>query len=69
MKKSRYTKEQIIFALKPTELDTSEPDVYHKQSISDAMFYTWLKRTESAFDRGGREAGVQTSFPVATENR
>ena len=34
MKKSRFTEEQIIFALKHAELGTSEPDVCRKLGIS-----------------------------------
>ncbi|ACR67507.1 transposase [Edwardsiella ictaluri] len=40
MKKSRFTEEQIAFALKQTELDTPMPDVCCKLGISDATFYT-----------------------------
>ncbi|TCQ69895.1 transposase [Raoultella ornithinolytica] len=36
MKKSRFTEEQIIFALKQAELGTSVPDVCRKLSISDS---------------------------------
>ncbi len=41
MKKSRFTEEQIVFALKQAELGTSVPDVCRKLGISDATFYTW----------------------------
>lgn len=44
MKKSRFTEEQIVFALKQTELDTSVPEVCRKLGISDATFYTWRKK-------------------------
>ncbi len=44
MKKSRFTEEQIVFALKQAELETSVPEVCGKQSISDATFYTWRKK-------------------------
>ncbi len=40
MKKSRFTEEQIVFALKQAELGTSVPDVCRKLGISDATFYT-----------------------------
>jgi len=36
MKKSRFTEEQIVFALKQAELGTSVPDVCRKLGISDA---------------------------------
>ncbi len=44
MKKSRYTEEQIAFALKQAELGTPVPEVCRKLGISDAPFYTWRKR-------------------------
>ena len=39
MKKSRFTEEQMVFALKQAELETSVPEVCGKQGISDATFY------------------------------
>lgn len=44
MKKSRFTEEQIVFALKQAELGTSVPDVCRKLGILDATFYTWRKK-------------------------
>ena len=38
MKKSLFTDEQIVFALKQAELDTSVSDVCRKLGISDATF-------------------------------
>lgn len=40
MKKSRFTEEQIVFALKQAELGTSVPEVCRKLGISDATFYS-----------------------------
>ncbi len=45
MKKSRFTEEQIIFALKQAELGTSVPDVCRKQGISDATFTRGARST------------------------
>lgn len=44
MKKSRFTEEQIVFALRLAELGTSVPEVCRKLGISDATFYTWRKK-------------------------
>lgn len=44
MKKSRFTEELIVFALKPAGLGTSVPDVCRKLGISDVTFYTWRKK-------------------------
>jgi len=44
MKRSRYTEEQIAFALKQAELGTPVPEVCRKMGISDATFYAWRKK-------------------------
>lgn len=44
MKWSRYTEEQIAFALKQAELGTPVPEVCRKMGISDATFYTCRKK-------------------------
>ena len=44
MKRSRYTEEQIAFALKQAELGTSVPEVCRKMGVSDATFYDWRKK-------------------------
>tara|TARA_Y100001968_G_C19312440_1_gene694919 strand:- start:826 stop:1092 length:267 start_codon:yes stop_codon:yes gene_type:complete len=44
MKRSRYTEEQIAFALKQAELGTSVPEVCRKMGVSDATFYNWRKK-------------------------
>lgn len=49
MKKSRFTEELIVFALKQAELGTSVPDVCRKLGISDATFYTWRKKYGGIF--------------------
>lgn len=45
MKTSRFTEEQVVFALKQAGLGTSVLDVCRKLGISDATFYTWRKNT------------------------
>lgn len=44
MKRSRYTEEQIAFALKQAELGTPVPAVCRKMGVSDATFYNWRKK-------------------------
>lgn len=44
MKKSRFTEEKIIFALKQAKLGTSVPDVCRKLGISYATFFVWRKK-------------------------
>ena len=45
MKKSRFNEEQIVFALKQTELDTSVPEVCRKLGISMPCFTPSGKNT------------------------
>ena len=44
MKKSKFTEEQIAFALKQAELGTSVEEVCRKMGIADATFYNWRRR-------------------------
>lgn len=44
MKKSKYTEEQIAFALKQAELGTSVEEICRKMGIADATFYNWRKK-------------------------
>ena len=44
MKKSRYTEEQIAFALKQAELGTAVAEVCRKMGVSEATFYNWKKK-------------------------
>jgi len=44
VKKSKYTDEQIAFALKQAELGTAVEEVCRKMGISDATFYNWRKK-------------------------
>lgn len=44
MKKSRYTKEQIAFALKQIELGTPVSEVRRKMGVSEATIYNWRKK-------------------------
>jgi putative transposase len=44
MKRSKFTEEQIAFALKQAELGTSVEEVCRKMGIADATFYNWRKK-------------------------
>lgn len=44
MKKSKFTDEQIAFALRQAEMGTHVAEVCRKMSISEATFYTWKKK-------------------------
>ena len=44
MKKSKFTEDQIAFALKQAELGTSVEEVCRKMGISQATFYAWRKK-------------------------
>jgi putative transposase len=41
MKKSRYTEEQIAFALKQAELGTKVEEVCRQMGVSQATFFRW----------------------------
>lgn len=44
MKKSRFTEEQILFALKQVEAGRAVGEVCRQMGISEATFYVWKKR-------------------------
>ena len=44
MKKTRYTEEQIAFALKQAETGTRVVELCRKMGISEATFYNWKKK-------------------------
>ncbi|HBX1817800.1 TPA: IS3 family transposase, partial [Klebsiella pneumoniae] len=44
MKKTRYTEEQIAFALKQAETGTRDGEVCRKMGISEATFYNGKKK-------------------------
>ncbi len=44
MRKSKFTDEQIAFALKQSELAISVEEVCRKMGISEATFYVWRKK-------------------------
>ena len=44
MRKSRYTEEQIAFALKQAELGTPVNEVCRKLGVSEPTFYRWKSK-------------------------
>ena len=44
MRKSKFTDEQIAFALKQSELGISVEEVCRKMRISEATLYVWRKK-------------------------
>jgi putative transposase len=43
-KKTRFTEQQIAFALKQAETGTAVAEVVRKLGISEATFYNWKKK-------------------------
>ena len=44
MKKSRFTEEQVAYALRQSESGTAVADVCRQLGISKATFYVWKKK-------------------------
>ena len=44
MKTTKFTEEQIAFALRQAETGTKVAEVCRKMGISDATFYNWKKK-------------------------
>lgn len=44
MKKSKFTEEQILYAIRQAETGISVAEVCRKMGISDATYYTWKKK-------------------------
>ena len=44
MKKSRYTEEQITFALRQADSGTPVADVCRQLGVSEATFYIWKRK-------------------------
>ncbi len=49
MKKSKFTEEQILFALKQAEAGQPVGDVCRQMGVSEATFYVWKKCNDPPF--------------------
>ena len=71
MKRSRYTEEQIAYALRQVDGGTPAIEVCRKMGISEQTFYTWRGSVRAIFasHRSRRRqrisAGAWTSWPTA----
>jgi putative transposase len=65
MKKSRYTEEQIAFALRQAEGGTPVGDVCRQMGVSEASFYVWKKKYgKLGSPRSGSSASCATRTPA-----
>jgi len=44
MKKSKFTEEQIAYALRQAEIGTKVSEVYRKIGVAESTFYNWKKK-------------------------
>ena len=44
MKRSKFSEEQVIYALRQSEAGTSVSDVCRQLGVSEATFYAWKKK-------------------------
>ena len=44
MKKSKFSEEQVVYALKQAEAGVPIKELCRKYGVSDATFYTWRKK-------------------------
>lgn len=44
MKKTKFTEQQIVFALKQAEAGTRVDEICRKMGVSEATYYNWKKR-------------------------
>ena len=72
MKKSRFTEEQITYALRQAESGTPVADVCRQIGVSEASFYVWkneVRETESDRDSGAAPAARRERAPEVSRRR
>ena len=52
MKKSKFTEEQVVYALKQAEAGVPIKELCRKYGVSDATFYAWAQEVRRARRRG-----------------
>jgi putative transposase len=55
MKKSRFSEEQITYALRQADSGTAVADICRQLGVSEASFYHWRKKSGNLGVRGMRE--------------
>ena len=45
MKRSKFSEEQIVYAIRQADADTPVGDLCRQHGMSDATFYAWKKKT------------------------
>lgn len=67
MKKSRFTEEQIAYALKQSELGMAVGEICRKMGIAEATFYVWRKKySESRSKVISHARSLRTGDPSLT---
>lgn len=69
MRKSKFTDEQIAFALKQAELGTSVDEVCRKMGISEATYYVWRKKYAGVGPSELRRRRVARKAPAVAMSR
>ena len=65
MKKTKFTEQQITFALRQAETGTRVAEVCRKLGISDATFYNWKKKYGGLGVSGATAPAVFVNIVVA----
>ena len=61
MKKSKFTEEQIAFALRQAETGTRAAEVCRKMGIAEQTYFRWKKKYGGRASRNSAEGSGKTS--------